>query len=299
MERDLLGLFRNSRSPVLTRRGIVLDEHLASRFTRSANRDGLIVLKQAVRRALGTFGVEVRATGRIPPYSPPVDFTKADVAVLDFVRSNQLTMVSRERAIATINACKHAVRAGIEGDFVECGVWRGGNAIAAKLTFENYGSDKRVWLFDTFAGMTAPTAIDRDRGGDMASKHFEKSRRDNHNAWCYVPLEDVRRNFERAGIDLNGAHFIKGDVAVTLSQTANLPAAISVLRLDTDWYQSTKLELEILYPLLRKGGSLLIDDFGCWEGSRKAVEEYIDGLEPGDRPLLHYTDHSGRMGVKP
>lgn len=257
------------------------------------------MLKQAVRRALGAFGLEVRATGRIPPYSPPVEFTEPDVAVLDFVRTNQLTMVSRERVIATINACKHAVRAGIEGDFVECGVWRGGNAIAAKLTFENYGSDKRVWLFDTFAGMTAPTAIDRDRSGGMASKYFERFRRDDHNAWCYVSLEDVRRNFERAGIGLDGVRFIKGDVAVTLGEAANLPAAISVLRLDTDWYESTKLELETLYPRLTKGGSLLIDDFGCWEGSRKAVEEYIDHLKPGDRPLLHYTDPSGRMGVKP
>lgn len=258
------------------------------------------MLKQAIKRALGTFGLEVRATGGIPPYSPPVEFTKADVAVIDFVAGSRLSMVSRERLIATINACKHAVQSGIEGDFVECGVWRGGNSIAAKLTFENYGSDKKVWLFDTFAGMTAPTAKDRAAPtGDMATNQFEQAQRDDHNEWCYASLEDVRRNFERAGVRLDGVRFIKGDVAVTLGEAANVPAAISVLRLDTDWYESTQRELEILYPRLTKGGSLLIDDFGFWEGARKAVEEYFAGLRPGDRPLLHYTDHSGRMGVKP
>lgn len=258
------------------------------------------MLKQAVKRALGTFGLEVRATGGIPPYSPPVEFTKADVAVMDLVAGNRLSMVSRERLIATINACKHAVQNGVAGDFVECGVWRGGNSIAAKLTFENYESDKKVWLFDTFAGMTAPTAKDLAAPtGDAASKRFEESQRLDHNELCYASLEDVRRNFQTAGVRLDGVRFIKGDVAVTLSEAANLPEAISVLRLDTDWYESTRRELEILYPRLTAGGSLLIDDFGFWEGARKAVEEYFADLRPGDRPLLHYTDHSGRMGVKP
>ena len=209
-------------------------------------------------------------------------------------------MVTRERLIATINACKHAVQSGTEGDFVECGVWRGGNSIAAKMTFENLGSDKKVWLFDTFAGMTAPTAEDRAAPtGEAAIAEFERSQTGDHNEWCYASLDDVRRNFGRARVAMEGVRFVPGDVVATLGDTDNLPAAISVLRLDTDWYESTKRELEVLYPRLSKGGSLLIDDFGYWEGARKAVEEYFAGLEPRERPLLHYTDHTGRMGVKP
>jgi len=258
------------------------------------------MLKQTIKRAFRTIGLDVRRAGGFPIPALPVEFTKADGAILEFVLGNRLSMVSRERLIATINACKHAVHAGIDGDFVECGVWRGGNAIAAKLAFENYGSDKKVWLFDTFAGMTAPSEADRAAfTGAAAHEKFEQSQSGDHNEWCYASIEDVRRNFELAGVALDGVRFIKGDVAETLGDETNLPAAISVLRLDTDWYASTLRELEVLYPRLTKGGSLLIDDFGFWEGARKAVEEYFAGLRPVDRPLLHFTDYTGRMGVKP
>ncbi len=258
------------------------------------------MLKQTIKRAFRAIGLDVRRTGGFPQLALPVEFTKADEEILEFVLRNQLSMVSRERLIATINACKHAVEAGIDGDFVECGVWRGGNSIAAKLTFENYGSDKKVWLFDTFAGMTAPSEDDRAAFTDVVAREkFEQSQSDDHNEWCYASIEDVRRNFERAGVAMDGVRFIKGDVEATLVDQANLPAAISVLRLDTDWYASTRRELEVLYPRLTKGGSLLIDDFGFWEGARKAVEEYFADLRPVDKPLLHFTDYTGRMGVKP
>jgi hypothetical protein len=253
-----------------------------------------------LRQAFRAVGLDVRRAADAPDSVTPVDFTRQDVAVIDFVLGNRLTMVTRQRLIATINACKHAVRAEIDGDFVECGVWRGGNAIAAKMTFENYASDKRVWLFDTFAGMTAPTDVDRAAfTGGAASDEFEQHRRADHNAWCYASIEDVRRNFAAAGVAADGIRFVQGDVLSTLADAANLPEAISVLRLDTDWYESTRAELEVLYPRLATGGSLLIDDFGHWEGARKAVEEYFEALAPPRRPLLHYTDHTGRMAVKP
>lgn len=92
--------------------------------------------------------------------------------------------------------------------------------------------------------------------------------------------------------------FVKGDVATTLRDETNLPSLISVLRLDTDWHDSTLAELQTLYPRLSVGGSLLIDDFGYWDGARKAVEDYFATLPPRVRPLLHYTDYTGRMGVK-
>ena len=191
------------------------------------------------------------------------------------------------------------MEAEIEGDFVECGVWRGGNALAAKLTFESLGSDKKVWLFDTFAGMSEPTDVDRGAiSGEIARETFLASQNDDHNDWCFASLEDVRRNFEAARVDMAGVSFVKGDVLKTLRDHANLPGAISILRLDTDWYESTREELRVLYPRLSIGGCLLIDDFGCWEGARKAVEDYFAELPPRARPLLQYTDYTGRMGVK-
>jgi hypothetical protein len=257
------------------------------------------MLKKLAKVALHRIGLDVRRAGETPYGQPPVEFSARDREIADHVVRQRLTMVSWERLFATINACKHAVAAEIDGDFVECGVWRGGNALAAKLTFESLGSDKQVWLFDTFAGMSEPTEVDRAAAtGEAAQGSFEARQKGDHNEWCYASLDDVRRNFEVAGADLGGVRFIKGDVVETLRCEANLPGAISVLRLDTDWYESTLAELTTLYPRLSVGGSLLIDDFGYWEGARKAVEDYFGGLPRNARPLLHYTDYTGRMGVK-
>ena len=229
----------------------------------------------------------------------PVEFDKADVEIIDYVMTNKLTKTSIERVVATINACKHAVQAQVEGDFVECGVWRGGNAIAAKKTFERLGSDKKVYLFDTFTGMTAPGDHDKTAyNPKSADERYRDASRDGYSDWNYASLEDVEANFASAGFDGSGLRFIKGDVLKTLAVEENLPAQVSVLRLDTDWYESTKVELETLYPRLSVGGSILIDDYGHWEGARKAVDEYFSKMEARRRPLLHFTDYTGRMGVK-
>ena len=231
--------------------------------------------------------------------SLPVEFDKADVEIIDYVMTNKLTKTSTERVVATINACKHAVIAQIEGDFVECGVWRGGNAIVAKKTFERLGSDKRVYLFDTFTGMTAPGDHDKTAYNPTpADERYRDASRDGYSNWNYASLEDVKANLANAGVDGSGLRFIEGDVLQTLVIEENLPAHVSVLRLDTDWYESTKVELERLYPRLSIGGSILIDDYGHWEGARKAVDEYFSKMEAERRPLLHYTDYTGRMGVK-
>lgn len=254
------------------------------------------MIKQGLTRALAMAGLKPRAD-KAPLY--PVEFSSADNAVLDLVLDSRMTMASRERVVATINACKHAVLAGIEGDFVECGVWRGGNSIAAKLTFENYNSDKTVWLFDTFGGMTPPTEFDTTRFSDKSTEErFQAGQKDDHNDWCFASIDDVRANFDKAGIDPATVRMVAGDVTKTLADGRNLPDAISVLRLDTDFYDSTRAELETLYPRLSVGGSLLIDDFGHWDGARRAVEEYLQGLPAAARPLLHYTDYTGRMAVK-
>jgi hypothetical protein len=253
-------------------------------------------MKAVAKQALRRFGLEVR---RPQPVELPVEFTAADKDIFHYVFDRRLTMVRPQRLIATINACKHAVLAELDGDFVECGVWRGGNSIAAKLVFEHYGSDKSVWLFDTFEGMTEPSEDDRvASSGEAASVKFLRKKSEDKK-WCYASLESVRSNFAEAGADLSRVHFIQGDVAETLAKDSNLPDSISVLRLDTDWYDSTRLELQRLYPRLSRGGSLLIDDFGYWQGARKAVEEFLGALAPQDRPLLHYTDSTGRMAVKP
>lgn len=228
----------------------------------------------------------------------PVEFEKRDIKIFNYVINNQLTMVSAERLIATIQACKYVVLNEIPGDFVECGVWRGGNSIAAKLLFEAYGSNKKVILMDTFAGMTEPTELDETtRHKISAKKRFQKEQEESHNGWCYASLEEVKENFTKAGAGPVGVEYIVGDITEILLTTKSLPSKISILRLDTDWYESTKSEMEVLYPLLTSGGVLIVDDYGHWNGARKAIEEYFNNTAVKS-PLLQYTDYTGRMGIK-
>jgi hypothetical protein len=219
----------------------------------------------------------------------PVEFTAHDNQTFSYIINNKLTMASPSRLVATIAACKYALT--LEGDFVECGVWRGGNSIAARLIFDEARSGKLVWLFDTFAGMTAPTAEDTTSFSEKpAAETFRERQADDHNEWCYASLEDVQRNFPTS---LERVRFVKGDVIETLK--GELPEKIAVLRLDTDFYESTKAELEALYPRLVKGGVLIIDDYGHWDGARRAVDEYFANVP---RPFFHASDYTGRIGVK-
>lgn len=226
----------------------------------------------------------------------PVEFTEAEQAIYQFVRQNELSMVAPSGLWATMLACKHILAHDIPGDFVECGVWRGGTAILAAAILQQHGSNRKVYLYDTFAGMSQPEDNDINLdNGKPAAQLYQANKKATHNAWCYASLEDVKNNFVKAGLSLDNLVFVKGDVLQTLQQTKDLPKQISLLRLDTDWYQSTLLELEVLYPKLSVGGILAVDDYGAWSGSKQATDEYFT-RHP--KPFLQRTDMSGRMGLK-
>ena len=166
--------------------------------------------------------------------------------------------------------------------------------IAADM-FRRIAPSRRVWLFDTFEGMTKPSALDV-RQIDGRPAVVDVPDRGSNEAMCHASIEDVRDHFNRRRLLLPTIKFVVGDVLATLAETRNLPDRISVLRLDTDWYESTKFELEVLYPRLQAGGVLIIDDYGYWRGAREAVDQYFSGKV---RPFLQYVDETGRAGVKP
>lgn len=253
------------------------------------------ILKKVMGRRLKTSSSGRRKSRKAVPL--PVEITDEEKAILSYVQSNDLTMTSPQRAWTTLMACKYVVDRNIPGDFVECGVWRGGNALIAASIFKLYGVNKRTVLFDTFQGMTEPTANDR-RLADAteAMDEFLTAQRSSHNEWCYASLQDVKRNFEQAGLLGDDVVFVEGDVCATLADASHRPQSISVLRLDTDWYESTRMELETLYPLLSIGGVLIIDDYGHWAGSKQATDEYFE--RHNNRPFFHYIDRSGRAAVK-
>jgi hypothetical protein len=253
-------------------------------------------IKSLVKSCISVMGYQlVRKSNNFDFQSFPTELSKDDRSIFDYVVENSLSMSTRERLYSTLLACRHVVEAKIPGAFVECGVWRGGNSIIAADVFRRLDPQRRIHLYDTFAGMTAPTAIDINLDGMSASQKFQATAREDHNEWAFSPLEEVQANFSRRGLLNDNVSFVRGDVLETLRQPENLPAVISVLRLDTDWYESTRAELETLFPMLSDGGVLIIDDYGHWSGARKAVDEFFSTRR---RPLLQYVDYTARMGVK-
>lgn len=227
----------------------------------------------------------------------PVELTDNDVEIIKYIIDQKHTMTSIPRLVNTLKSCRYAVENNIPGDFVECGVWRGGNGILAKKIFEALGSNKKVWMFDTYEGMTEPTDLDVTAHSKIKAKtQYDKTQTESGTEWCYASIEDVENNCRMSSIDTRGINFVKGDVLETLKDTQYIPDSISVLRLDTDWYESTKLELEVLYPNLSKNGVLIIDDYGHWEGARKAVDEYFSNQEY--KPLFNVIDYTGRSALK-
>jgi O-methyltransferase len=234
-------------------------------------------------------GLEVRPSGFRS------DFDSESSSIIR--RVQPYTMTTPERIYALIQAVRYVSSAGIPGSIVECGVWRGGSMMAIALALSAaQRSDTDLYLLDTYEGMSEPSSIDVDFRGQAASTKLSNSKRKKASEiWAYSPLEEVKRNMARTGYDEARLHFIKGKVEDTLPGEA--PEQIALLRLDTDWYASTRHELVHLYPRLSRGGVLLLDDYGHWTGARLAVDEYLS--ENNLYLLLNRVDASGRVAVKP
>jgi len=224
----------------------------------------------------------------------PSDFSSESVEICEIVKP--YTMTSPERVNSLINAVQYVIKNKIDGAFVECGVWKGGSSMAMALTLNKLGSEKRdLHLYDTFSGMSAPSDVDISIKGTAAHQKFSKTQiSDDSSDWCLSSLEEVKQNLFSTGYDKEKIHFIEGKVEDTIPKS--IPKEIALLRLDTDWYESTKHELIHLFPLLKPNGVLIIDDYGHWEGARKAVDEYIS--DNNIRILLNRIDYTGRIAVK-
>jgi O-methyltransferase len=233
---------------------------------------------------------------RADPLSEAKRESTPDDRLLERVRPYSMTSEARLRSL--LDAVDHVSKHGIPGDIVECGVWRGGSMMLAALRLLEKGPAVRhLWLYDTFEGMSAPGAEDEDFEGRSAASllHASAGPRTQELYRCLAPIEDVERNIRSTGYPPELCHFVRGRVEETIPATA--PESVAVLRLDTDWYASTKHELVHLYPRLVRGGVLILDDYGHWRGARKAVDEYLD---EGGLPLfLQRVDYTGRCAVKP
>lgn len=250
----------------------------------------------------GKRGREDRSSESVIPCSTAeidrlaAELPDATAEQIDVIASVQeLTMTSPQRVLALVSAVEYLEANRIAGSIVECGVWRGGSMSAVAKTLMNRGATSRdLWLYDTFEGMSEPTANDVDFLGQTADQLLQThDRADQKSVWCCSPVEQVRQTMQQTGYPESRVHFVEGKVEETLPQT--LPERIALLRLDTDWYESTRCELEYLFPRLVPGGVLIIDDYGHWEGCRRAVDEYFANHKVP--MLLNRIDYTGRIGI--
>jgi O-methyltransferase len=216
-----------------------------------------------------------------------------------WLRCQPYTMTSFARGLALFRSVRYLVENCLDGDIVECGVWRGGSSMVAMETLVHLcATNRRIVMLDTFEGMTEPAARDVDLDGNSAAELLEAEQGKVDGVLCYASLEEVKRNVASTGYPLELVEFVKGDIRHTASAVA--PREIALLRLDTDFYDSTKVELQTFYPRLRDKGVLIIDDYGHWAGAREAVDEFfVLARQAGSTsPLLSVIDYTGRLAVK-
>jgi hypothetical protein len=248
-----------------------------------------VTLKQTLKRILGKGQADGSEDSSILPHGV-VEDTFARI----HDRCRPYTLTTAQEMYALHNAARHIVRTNLPGSIVECGVWKGGSAMICALTLLDLDrSDRDLYLYDTYEGMSAPTDKDVTHTGETAAEIG--SRFEGHGQkWTYAPYEEVQAAVLSTSYPKERVHFVKGKVEDTIPAT--IPESIALLRLDTDFYESTYHELTHLYPLLAPGGILIIDDYDYWRGSREATDQYF--AENDIQMLLHRMD-VGRIGIKP
>ena len=247
------------------------------------------MIKAVIHKSFRWFGLDIVD---FPPreQTTPPDFRDEEISIIREVRP--WTMTSVERIYALIQAVRYISANSIAGAIVECGVWKGGSMAAiARTLLQMHDVSRDLYLFDTFEGMTPPTPTDVDYSGKQAAEVLLE---DPGYRCADAPLEQVKEMLYASGYPQERFHFVKGRVEESVPASA--PEKISLLRLDTDWYASTKHELVHLFPRLVRAGVLIIDDYGHWRGSRQACDEYF---EQNRVPiLLNRIDYTGRIGLK-
>ena len=249
-------------------------------------------MKKWVASAVHRLGYEIVHLNKVRKL--PTDFDPLHTEVYEKVKDN--TMTSPERIYSLIEAVQYLGKNDISGAIVECGVWKGGSMMAIAQTLNARGDQSReLFLYDTFEGMPAPGEKDRNWSGESAINLLNKDTdKEKSHIWAYSTIETVRQAMRGTRYPENKIHYVQGKVEETIPGT--MPGEIALLRLDTDWYESTRHELHHLFPLLKKGGVLILDDYGHWQGARTAVDEYFN--EHPQPILLNRIDETGRIAIK-
>lgn len=206
------------------------------------------------------------------------------------------TMVGYKRLSNIYDLSELIEKEKIKGAFVECGVWKGGCAAVAAFIANRAKSNRKIWLFDSFEGLPEPT----EKDGLLAKEYAQNQTSGKLSTinQCVGPLEDVKEIFfSKLKIDKENVEIKKGWFQDTLPDQKNKIGDIAILRLDGDWYESTKCCLDNLYDKVIYGGYIVIDDYGYWEGARRALDEFF--LDRKINPRLIKIDEAGIYFKKP
>lgn len=253
-------------------------------------------MRSLLKKIFALFGYELRRSSKqLEKDGVPLDITDPEFLEL-FKRCDAFSFTGIVPLFSLYNSVKYVAAKNIPGDLVECGVWKGGSAMLMALTLMKCGiTDRKIYLYDTFEGMSEPTTADEDLKGNKAGQLLkEQDKHGEKNVWCYSTLEEVKKNMAGTGYPEGNIILVKGKVEDSIPGT--IPSSISLLRLDTDWYESTYHELKHLYPILTEKGVLIIDDYGHWKGARKAVDQYIS--EHKLALMLNRIDYTVRIAIK-
>lgn len=222
------------------------------------------------------------------------DINRYEWHIVEAVKS--FTLTNPERIVSLTRSVEYIEKNGIEGSIVECGVWKGGSVMAIlKMLFKLDSTEREIFLYDTFEGMSKPTEKDKSVRGESAINAFDSKDEVWKKIECFSHLEEVQKNVNSIGYPVDKLHFIKGKVEETIPNDRT-PEKISLLRLDTDWYESTLHEMEELFPRIVSGGIIIIDDYGHWQGCKEAVDQYI--AKNNINLFLSRVDYTCRIGVK-
>ena len=260
-------------------------------------------MKKIVKKMAERLGYEIRKKG-----PAALGYELEEEARAFFPRVLPYTMLSPQRLITLYQQAAHCEQNGLPGVFVECGVWKGGSVALMALANLNHGKARRhIHLFDAFTQICEPdAAVD----GERALRETKQLSPGAGTSGKLTPLSGFYDSMggpgtlegnkdlleKRIGYDPKFSHYHKGWFQDTLPKDAPSMGEIALLRLDGDWYASTKICLEFLYDKVIKGGFVIIDDYGTYEGCRKAVDEFRQARKIPD--FLNHIDETGRYWIK-
>lgn len=206
------------------------------------------------------------------------------------------TMSSYQRLSNVYELSKKIEKEKTEGAFVECGVWKGGCSAIMGFVADKANSQRKIWLFDSFEGLPEPTKKDGSIAINYAGNKAEGKLKTINK--CVGQLDDVKEVFFQL-LNLNPENVVikKGWFQNTLPEAKKKIGKISILRLDGDWYESTKCCLDNLYDNVIVGGYIIVDDYGHWEGAKKAIDEFF--VNHHINPDLKKIDYTGVYFKKP